>query len=198
MTEYNLTPQQKEWFFVRSSYSLVDDGVYRPGMTRNVVQGPNGQSGVLYRMSGSDHFVLITDDPELMRSMRGMDISPQRGGMESSLGALMGAQPGYQLTADQYRNLMERLGSDYGQSRDGGITYLVPGKDENERRIRGQSAIRNGGVGAAATVRQQINEFRPNVAMGYVIITQDPRIVAELQRMGVSVTEQKKETAKRP
>lgn len=94
------------------------------------------------------------------------------------------AEQTYTLSADQYRELMGRLGPGYASADNGKAGVIAPGSDQRDAARNASAAMERGGQGASAIVAIQRNEFNPNRSR-YVIATADPRMMQELNRMGV-------------
>lgn len=94
------------------------------------------------------------------------------------------AEQTYELSADQYRELMGRLGPGYAGLDNGKAGVIAAGSDQRDAGRNAEAAMQRGGQGAAAIVGIQRNEFNPNRSK-YAIATDDPRIREELKRMGV-------------
>ena len=185
MNVYSVDGSQLERLMemAQGSYSFVGDGVlYAGNGSKTVIRDNNGnERGVIWEFHSEGERpvrMIFTSDPRLQQALGKSGVEPT-----SSVAPPAANAPTYTLDRRQYEELMRRLGADYGRFDDASrmITYIVPGRDGNERRIRGNEAIRNDGMGSAAVVRPTISEF--GRAIGYSITTSDPRILQEIQRI---------------
>ena len=90
----------------------------------------------------------------------------------------------YDISADQYRELMGRLGPGYASVDNGKAGCIAAGPDQREAGRNAEAAMQRGGQGASAIVGIRPNEFNPNRSR-FTIATEDPRIMQELKRMNV-------------
>ena len=190
MNVYSVDNSQLERLMeiAQGSYSFIGDGVlYAGNGSKTLIRDSEGRErGVVWDFHNEGERpvrMIFTSDPKLQQALSKMGIEPS-----GVVTAPEPQGPTFNLNRKQLDELMQRLGADYGRFDDTSrmTTFVVQGRDGNERRIRGNEAIRNDGMGSAAVIHPTISEFGGRRTIGYTITTSDPRILQELQQMGIT------------